>query len=109
MLAYLMPLLIRVLRPSSFPTRGPFHLGRFSYACCCLGSAFGIFVCVLFVLPTYRDVNALNMNYAVVAVGAILLLVAAQYVVWRSMGWHLGMQRSLREQRALARDDAKKM
>jgi uncharacterized membrane protein len=43
---------------------------------------FTIFVCVLFILPTVHPVNKLNMNYAVVAVGGVMLLVVLMWVFW---------------------------
>ncbi|KDN45258.1 hypothetical protein K437DRAFT_278499 [Tilletiaria anomala UBC 951] len=108
MIAYLMPLVLRVLRPNCMPERGPFHLGRFSYTCSCLGSAFGIFVCVLFILPTYKNVTAQNMNYAIVAVGAVALLVGVQYLIFRFCGWTFkGVTRTLEEEQGLQRADAK--
>ena len=46
------------------------------------GTQFTVFVCVLFVLPTAHPVNSQNMNYAVVAVGGIMMLVGATWVLW---------------------------
>ena len=43
---------------------------------------FTVFICVLFVLPTAYPVNALNMNYAVVAIGGVILLVSLCWLVW---------------------------
>jgi hypothetical protein len=45
-------------------------------------SQFGILICVLFVLPTAYPVTVENMNYAVVAIGGILLLTVANWSVW---------------------------
>ena len=41
-----------------------------------------MFICVLFILPTAHPVNSQNMNYAVVAVGGILILVGLTWVFW---------------------------
>lgn len=46
---------------------------------------FTVFICVLFVLPTAHPTDALNMNYAIVAIGAVILLVGACWVFWGSM------------------------
>jgi hypothetical protein len=43
---------------------------------------FTIFICVLFILPTAHPVNQLNMNYAIVAVGGVMLLVVLMWLFW---------------------------
>jgi len=86
MLAYLMPLLIRVFSPNCLPERGPFHLGRFSYACAAAGSAFGVFVCVLFILPTYHPVTAENMNVSEMRVTPFLYIDLLIDTSWKVRG-----------------------
>lgn len=39
-------------------------------------------MCVLFILPTAHPVNQLNMNYAIVAVGGVMLLVLLMWLFW---------------------------
>ncbi|KAF9256311.1 amino acid transporter [Marasmius fiardii PR-910] len=82
MLGYLQPIIIRVFWPSALSTRGPFHLGRWSWAINAASFAFTVFVCVLFILPTSHPVNKDNMNYAVVSVGGLLLIVALTWTFW---------------------------
>ncbi|KAF7357366.1 Amino acid metabolite permease [Mycena sanguinolenta] len=82
MLGYLQPIIIRVFWPASLATRGPFHLGRYSWAINFASFAFTIFVCILFILPTAHPVTELNMNYAVVAVGGLMLLVVLMWFLW---------------------------
>nr|GAT50889.1 amino acid metabolite permease [Mycena chlorophos] len=82
MLGYLQPIIIRVFWPDALTTRGPFHLGRYSWTINLLSMLFTVFICILFVLPTAHPVNALNMNYAVVAVGGLMVLVLFMWVVW---------------------------
>ncbi|KAK1231737.1 polyamine transporter tpo5 [Marasmius sp. AFHP31] len=82
MLGYLQPIIIRVFWPSALTVRGPFHLGRWSWAINAAGFAFTIFVCILFVLPTSHPVNENNMNYAVVSVGGVILIVALTWLFW---------------------------
>ncbi|KAJ7268040.1 amino acid/polyamine transporter I [Mycena rebaudengoi] len=82
MLGYLQPIIIRVFWPSALGERGPFHLGRYSWAINFASFAFTVFVCVLFILPTAHPVTVLNMNYSVVAVGGLLLLVVLMWVFW---------------------------
>ena len=45
-------------------------------------SQFTIFVCILFLFPTAHPVNAENMNYAVVAIGSLLVLVGTAWFAW---------------------------
>ncbi|KAJ7659471.1 amino acid transporter [Mycena rosella] len=82
MLGYLQPIIIRVFWPAALKTRGPFHLGRYSWAINFASFLFTIFVCILFVLPTAHPVTALSMNYAVVAVAGVMLLVLLMWVFW---------------------------
>ncbi|CCM06177.1 uncharacterized protein FIBRA_08419 [Fibroporia radiculosa] len=83
MLSYLQPILIRVFWPStSLPERGPFNLGRWSWVINLASFMFAVFICVLFILPTAYPVNTLDMNYAIVAIGAIILIVALCWFVW---------------------------
>ncbi|VDB96698.1 unnamed protein product [Peniophora sp. CBMAI 1063] len=82
MLSYLQPIIIRVFWPSAMQERGPFTLGRWSWTVNVLSMLFTVFVCVLFVLPTARPVTAQNMNYAIVAVGGIIVLVVLAWFGW---------------------------
>ncbi|CAE6495776.1 unnamed protein product [Rhizoctonia solani] len=82
MLSYLQPILCRVLWPESMEVRGPFHLGKYSRAINVISALFTIFVCVLFILPTSMPVDALNMNYSVVAIGAVLVLILGSWVFY---------------------------
>ncbi|KAJ3999015.1 amino acid/polyamine transporter I [Lentinula boryana] len=82
MLSYLQPIAIRVFWPSSLTVRGPFHLGKWSWAINVISLAFTSFICVLFILPTGSPVNKNNMNYAVVSVGGIIMIVATTWISW---------------------------
>jgi hypothetical protein len=86
----------------SLETRGPFHLGRYSWSINFASflvrrflastnlyfyldfflTQFTIFICVLFILPTAHPVTSLSMNYAVVAVVGVMLLVLLMWVFW---------------------------
>ncbi|KAG6380286.1 amino acid transporter [Boletus reticuloceps] len=80
MLSYLQPIIIRVFWPDSLPERGPFHLGKWSWPI--------NFVSFLFVyLHTFRvahvvSVNEYDMNYAILAVGGVVVIVAINWVTW---------------------------
>lgn len=43
---------------------------------------FTVFICVLFILPTATPVSQLNMNYAIVAIGGIVLIVGMVWTFW---------------------------
>ncbi|EIN14700.1 hypothetical protein PUNSTDRAFT_140926 [Punctularia strigosozonata HHB-11173 SS5] len=82
MLGYLQPILIRVFWPSSLTEKGPFTLGRWSWSINFASFLFTVFICILFILPTAHPVTSTNMNYAIVAVGAIVVIVLANWVTW---------------------------
>ncbi|KAI0733308.1 amino acid transporter [Fomitopsis betulina] len=83
MLSYLQPILIRLFWPSTtIPEPGPFYLGRYSWYINLASALFTVFICVLFVLPTSYPVDALNMNYAIVAIGGVILIVCLCWLAW---------------------------
>ncbi|QRW24693.1 amino acid permease [Rhizoctonia solani] len=82
MLSYLQPILCRVLWPELMEVRGPFHLGKYSRIVNIISALFTVFVCILFILPTSMPVNALNMNYSVVAIGAVLILILGSWMLY---------------------------
>ncbi|KAL5513726.1 hypothetical protein ACEPAH_4126 [Sanghuangporus vaninii] len=82
MLSYLQPIIIRVFWPLSLKERGPFTLGSWSWSINFLSFLFTVFVCVLFILPTVRPTNAQNMNYAIVAIGGLLVITTSMWVFW---------------------------
>ncbi|KAH7915957.1 amino acid/polyamine transporter I [Hygrophoropsis aurantiaca] len=82
MLSYMQPIIIRVFWPSALGDRGPFNLGRWSWPINFVSFAFSLFICVLFVLPTAHPVDTLNMNYAIVAVGGLVIIVAINWLTW---------------------------
>ncbi|KAI0689336.1 amino acid transporter [Cytidiella melzeri] len=83
MLSYLQPIIIRVFWPQmSLPLRGPFNLGKWSWPINVASFLFTIFICVLFILPTATPVTSLNMNYAIVAIGGVLIVVGLVWLAW---------------------------
>ncbi|KAF8487943.1 amino acid transporter [Gautieria morchelliformis] len=85
MLSYSMPIMVRVIWPDSLRQRGPFHLGKCSRAVNIASLLFATFISVLFILPTERPVTALNMNYAIVTIGGMLLFTL---LAWALYGRH---------------------
>lgn len=43
---------------------------------------FTVFICVLFILPTATPVTQFNMNYAIVAIGGVVLIVSIAWMLW---------------------------
>ncbi|PCH36924.1 hypothetical protein WOLCODRAFT_83294 [Wolfiporia cocos MD-104 SS10] len=82
MLSYLQPILIRVFWPTSLPERGPFNLGQWSWPINLASFLFSVFICILFILPTAYPVDSLNMNYAIVAIGGVVVIVIFCWTVW---------------------------
>lgn len=83
LLAYGMPIMCRVFWPNGLDGfKGPFHLGKFSWPINVASLAFIGVMSIFFILPTAHPVTALNMNYAVVAIGGLIILVSFQYLLW---------------------------
>ncbi|OZJ04958.1 hypothetical protein BZG36_01751 [Bifiguratus adelaidae] len=71
-LSYGMPILVKLRNPSKFE-RGPFHLGRFSTLLGWIAVLWIALITILFVLPTTNPVTPVNMNYASVATGGVII------------------------------------
>ncbi|KAH8080676.1 amino acid transporter [Cristinia sonorae] len=82
MLSYLQPIIIRVFWPSALNEKGPFSLGAWSWTINVACFMFTLFICVLFILPTAHPVTAQNMNYAIVAVGTLVMVVICGWFIW---------------------------
>ncbi|TFY61509.1 hypothetical protein EVJ58_g4467 [Rhodofomes roseus] len=70
--SYGIPIALRVLYASRF-VRGPFHLGAFSFPVAITAVAWICFITVAFVLPQENPVDSQTLNYAVVAVGIVVV------------------------------------
>jgi amino acid transporter len=78
-----MPILCRVVYPASLDgLHGPFRLGKFSWIVNVLSLIFITVMSIFFILPTAHPVTALNMNYAIVAIGGLVVLVSIQWFAW---------------------------
>jgi len=53
--------------------RGPFHLGRFSLPIAGVAVAWIAFISIVFILPQLNPVNSQTLNYAIVAVGIVII------------------------------------
>lgn len=84
-----MPILCRTIWSNSLDgQRGPFHLGRFSWIINLFSLLFIVVMSIFFVLPTSYPVTSLNMNYAVVAIGGLIVLVTVQWFAWGRKVYH---------------------
>lgn len=80
-LSYGAPVLCKLLYPTHFRP-GPFNLGPFSTVIGWTGVIWILFITVLFVLPEINPVTPANMNYAVVAVGAVIFGASGSWILW---------------------------
>jgi len=77
--AYGVPLFCKLFSPFKFP-HGPFHLGRCSSYINVIALIWILLIVVLFVLPPEYPVTAINMNYASVGFGTVLLVSSFVYI-----------------------------
>jgi hypothetical protein len=66
------PIALRVLYRRNF-VRGPFHLGALSLPISIAAVLWIIFIAIVFILPQVNPVDSQTLNYAVVAVGIVML------------------------------------
>ncbi|KAI0073333.1 APC amino acid permease [Panus rudis PR-1116 ss-1] len=85
---------LRVLYRSSF-TRGPFHLGRFSYPVAIIAVLWILFISIAFILPQEYPVNSQTLNYAIVAVGIIVTYSLGFWLI-SARKWFKGPVRQIR-------------
>ncbi|OIK23661.1 amino acid permease [Streptomyces malaysiense] len=102
--AYAIPVLLRLRAGDRF-RRGPWHLGRWSRPVGWVAVVWVAGVTVLFCLPQSSPVTVGTMNYAAVALAAVLLLASVWwYVARRSYGTPKAAYGSGRDQAELAED-----
>jgi amino acid transporter len=53
--------------------RGPFHLGKFSYPVAATAVLWICLISIVFILPQSNPVDSQTFNYAIVAVGIVVL------------------------------------
>jgi len=71
-ISYGIPIALRVIYRASF-VRGPFHLGAFSYPIAVVSVLWILFISIVFILPELNPVNSQTFNYAIVAVGIVIV------------------------------------
>ncbi|KAL0046843.1 hypothetical protein WJX82_011289 [Trebouxia sp. C0006] len=79
-LAYGMPIGLHLINRNSFEP-GPFTLGRWSFSVGLIAFIWLMFTSVIFMLPGIYPITSVTLNYAPVAIGGVLLLIAAAWVL----------------------------
>ena len=87
-IAYGIPILLRLRAGDSFQ-RGPWHLGRWSRPVGTIAVIWIAFIAILFVLPQAAPITPLNFNYAIVAVGVVLVGTGAWWLL-SARNWFTG-------------------
>ncbi|TVU00739.1 hypothetical protein EJB05_53822, partial [Eragrostis curvula] len=80
-IAYALPIFFRVTTARKTFVPGPFHLGKYGVVVGWIGVIWVALVTVLFCLPVAYPVAVENFNYTPVAVGGVLLLSVAAWVL----------------------------
>jgi len=71
-ISYGIPIALRLWNRKNF-VRGPFHLRKFSYPVATLAVLWICLISIVFILPQANPVNSQSLNYAIVAVGIVVL------------------------------------
>ncbi|EIW74256.1 APC amino acid permease [Coniophora puteana RWD-64-598 SS2] len=71
-ISYGVPIALRVIYRKRF-VRGPFHLGPFSLPVAIAAVAWIACIAIVFILPQANPVNSQTLNYAIVAVGIVIV------------------------------------
>ena len=87
-IAYGIPIFLRLRANSGF-TPGPWTLGRWGRPVAIIAVAWIIFISILFVLPQAAPINIQTFNYAIVAVGAVILF-SGGYWLLGARTWFTG-------------------
>lgn len=87
-IAYILPVLLRFVAGSRF-VPGPWNLGRWSKPVDIIAILWVIFISILFVLPQVSPITRNTFNYAIVAVGFVVLF-AAGYWLLSAHRWFTG-------------------
>ncbi|ORZ03400.1 amino acid/polyamine transporter I [Syncephalastrum racemosum] len=79
-LSYGIPIFAKLLNRKQFKP-GPLHLGGFSDIINFVSLIWILFITILFVLPPEHPVTAINMNYASLALGAVILGAGGRFAI----------------------------
>ncbi len=87
-IAYVTPTFLRLRQGASYQ-RGPWHLGRWSYAVGIIAVIWVVFITILFMLPTASPISWGDFNYTVVAVVAVIGFAGIYWLV-SAKNWFTG-------------------
>ncbi|KAG1765043.1 amino acid/polyamine transporter I [Suillus placidus] len=87
-ISYAIPIALRVFYRKRF-VRGPFHLGAFSIPIAVAAVTWIAFIAIVFLLPQVNPVNSQTLNYAVVAVG-IVIVYSVGFWILSARKWFVG-------------------
>lgn len=79
-ISYAIPIAAKLMNKKQFK-RGPLHLGRFSGFVGAVAVLWICFITILFVLPPVSPVTPVNMNYACLAIGAVIIGAGGRWVI----------------------------
>ncbi|KAH8552941.1 amino acid permease-domain-containing protein [Umbelopsis sp. PMI_123] len=79
-ISYAIPIAAKIINKKQFK-RGPLHLGRASDIIGGIAVLWICFITVLFVLPPDSPVEPVNMNYACLAIGAVIIGAGGRWVI----------------------------
>jgi len=96
-ISYGIPIALRVVYADRF-VRGPFHLGRFSYAISAAALLWIAFITIVFCLPELNPVNSQTLNYTPVAVG-VAVVYSLGFWILSARKWFAGPIRQIIEER----------
>ncbi|RDL38693.1 Uncharacterized protein BP5553_03033 [Venustampulla echinocandica] len=80
-LSYLMPLVVLVLRGRHILPRGEFALGKWGYPLNIFAIIFLLLILILTLFPPDANPTAGTMNFAIVAIGAVILLATVNWFI----------------------------
>ncbi|KAI0922378.1 hypothetical protein AcV7_005925 [Taiwanofungus camphoratus] len=92
-ISYAIPIALRVIYASRF-VRGPFHLGAFSFPVSITAVLWICFITIAFILPDENRVDSQTLNYAIVAVG-IVLVYSLGFWVLSARKWFTGPKKEI--------------
>ncbi|KIK38114.1 hypothetical protein CY34DRAFT_15249 [Suillus luteus UH-Slu-Lm8-n1] len=87
------PIALRVFYRKRF-VRGPFHLGAFSIPIAVAAVIWIAFIAIVFLLPQANPVDSQTLNYAVVAVG-IVIVYSVGFWILSARKWFIGPVRQI--------------
>ena len=87
-IAYIIPIYLRLKAKDRFEA-GPWNLGRKAYVIGWIATAWVVIICVLFILPQFSPITLDTFNYAIVAVGVVLLLAGGWWFI-SAKNWFTG-------------------